>query len=81
MYIVGMVYDQCEDNEETRLVRMKGLFVIRNKLRKVNLDAKLWDMLKFNSLSIYLKMCLKEENILKTHHHSNIFHYILLRIG
>ena len=37
-----------EDNEETRLVRMKGLCwkVIRDKLRKVSLDARLRNKLK-----------------------------------
>lgn len=45
----GMVCGQFGDTEETRLVRMEGLCweVIGNKLRKVNLDARFWDMSKF----------------------------------
>lgn len=61
-----------KDNE-TRLVRMKRLCwkVIRNKLRKVNLGARLGNMLKL------IKICLKEENILKTQYHENILSFYL----
>lgn len=60
-----------EDNE-TRLIRMKGLCweVIRNKLRKISLGARLGDMLKL------IKICLKEENILKFSIMETSFHYI-----